>query len=76
MQDNFAFAVQELAQFGPERDGALAGPIGMFIITTLMIVIVFLVWNMNKRLKRMPETFHSEETSPEVTSATDKDPTQ
>jgi hypothetical protein len=43
--------------FGDTRDGGLAGPMGLFIISLLAIGTVLLIRNMNKRLRRLPESF-------------------
>ncbi|QSB05979.1 hypothetical protein [Natronoglycomyces albus] len=62
MQENlFTLMAGDLAQFGPERDGALAGPIGMVIIMSLLAVTVLLVMNMSKRVKRLPQSFDHHE---------------
>lgn len=59
--------VDLLAQnyFGDTREGSLAGPIGAFIIAAMIVVTVLLIWNMNSRLRRLPEKFpHEEPTTP------------
>ena len=43
--------------FGDTRSGGLAGPMGLFIIVLLSIVTVLLIRNMNKRLRRLPDSF-------------------
>jgi len=43
--------------FGDTRTGGLAGPMGLFIVTLLAIGTVLLIRNMNKRLRRLPESF-------------------
>ena len=43
--------------FGDTREGGLAGPMGAFIITLLAIATVLLIRNMNKRLRRLPDSF-------------------
>jgi len=43
--------------FGDTREGGLAGPMGLFIISLLAIGTVLLIRNMNKRLRRLPESF-------------------
>ncbi len=45
--------------FGDTRSGGLAGPTGLVIILLLIIATVFLVRNMSKRLRRLPESFDS-----------------
>jgi len=43
--------------FGDTRNGSVAGPLSLLIIVLLAIATVLLVRNMNKRLKRLPESF-------------------
>ncbi|WP_285661575.1 hypothetical protein [Actinorhabdospora filicis] len=43
--------------FGDTRAPALAGPTGLVIILLLVAGTIFLIRNMNKRLKRLPESF-------------------
>ena len=45
--------------FGDTRSGGLAGPMGLFIIVLLCIATVLLIRNMNKRLRRLPDSFES-----------------
>lgn len=56
-------AIDILAQnnFGDTRDGAPAGPMGLFIIVLLAIATVLLIRNMNKRIRRLPESFPGQE---------------
>jgi hypothetical protein len=51
--------VSELAvnNFGDTRSGGLAGPMGLFIIVMMSIAVVLLIRNMNKRLRRLPDSF-------------------
>jgi hypothetical protein len=53
-----AFAVNN---FGDTRSGGLAGPMGLFVIVLLCIATVLLIRNMNKRLRRLPDSFSSTE---------------
>lgn len=55
--------VDLLAQnyFGNTREGSLAGPIGAFIIATLIVVTILLIWNMNARVRRLPDRFPDNE---------------
>lgn len=46
--------------FGDTRTGSLAGPIPLVIILLLGAVTAFLIWNMNRRLKRLPATFEGD----------------
>ncbi|MDI1460447.1 hypothetical protein QEZ54_05655 [Catellatospora sp. KI3] len=46
--------------FGDTRSGdGLAGPMALLLILLLAVATVFLIRNMNKRIKRLPETFDS-----------------
>ena len=49
--------------FGDTREGGLAGPMGLFIIVLLSIATVLLIRNMNKRLRRLPDSFDDPETA-------------
>jgi hypothetical protein len=54
-----AGAVEDVNNFGDTRGGALAGPMGLFVIVLLSIATVLLIRNMNKRLRRLPSSFPS-----------------
>jgi hypothetical protein len=56
--------------FGDTRDGGLAGPTGLVIILLLVVGTVFLIRNMNARLKRLPERFDNEISSTTPPGAT------
>lgn len=43
--------------FGDTRSGGLAGPMGLFVIVLMAISTVLLIRNMNKRLRRLPDSF-------------------
>jgi hypothetical protein len=43
--------------FGDTRSGGLAGPMALFIIVLLSIATVLLIRNMNKRVRRLPDSF-------------------
>jgi hypothetical protein len=43
--------------FGDTRSGGLAGPAGLFVIVLMCIATVLLIRNMNKRLRRLPDSF-------------------
>ncbi|MEV4757469.1 hypothetical protein AB0J86_20460 [Micromonospora sp. NPDC049559] len=43
--------------FGDTRTGGLAGPMGLFLIVVLAVATVFLIRNMNSRLRRLPDRF-------------------
>jgi len=47
--------------FGDTRSGdGLAGPMALLVILLLAAATIFLIRNMNKRLKRLPESFPPE----------------
>ncbi len=70
--------VEFLAQdnyFGDTRSGGLAGPTGLVIILLLAVGTVLLIWNMNSRLRRLPERFpNQEERTPEDESKPEDEP--
>ena len=43
--------------FVDTRSGGLAGPMGLFIIVLMAIATVLLIRNMNKRVRRLPDSF-------------------
>jgi hypothetical protein len=49
--------------FGDTRSGGLAGPMGLFIIVLMCVATVLLIRNMNKRLRRLPDSFEDPETA-------------
>ena len=49
--------------FGDTRSGGLAGPMGLFIIVLMSIATVLLIRNMNKRLRRLPDSFDDPKTA-------------
>lgn len=55
----------QVNNFGDTRSGGLAGPMGLFLIILLAIVTVLLIRNMNKRLRRLPDSFETSATPPE-----------
>lgn len=59
--NSLTLLADNLAQnnFGDTMTGALAGPMGLFIILVLVIGTVFLIRNMNSRLRRLPDQFPS-----------------
>lgn len=63
--------------FGDTRSGALAGPMGLFIILLLTIATVLLVRNMNARLRRLPDRFPDPADTQRAAdiSRVDRDPT-
>lgn len=61
--------------FGNTRQGSLTGPVGALIIAAMIVATVFLIRNMNARLRRLPETFdeggHSGEAAAQSEPAAD-----
>ena len=43
--------------FGDTRSGGLTGPMGLLVIVLMCIATVLLIRNMNKRLRRLPDSF-------------------
>ncbi len=43
--------------FGDTRSGGLAGPMGLFIIVLMCVATVLLIRNMNRRVRRLPDSF-------------------
>ncbi|MEV4277008.1 hypothetical protein [Actinoplanes xinjiangensis] len=43
--------------FGDTRSGGLAGPMGLFLIVLMCVATVLLIRNMNKRIRRLPDSF-------------------
>jgi hypothetical protein len=58
--------------FGDTREGGLAGPMGAFIITLLAIATVLLIRNMNKRLRRLPDSFDNVDASKRASGTADQ----
>jgi hypothetical protein len=54
--------------FGDTMSDGLAGPMGLLIIVLLAIATVFLIRNMNSRLRRLPERFPNQGESDEKTT--------
>lgn len=50
--------------FGDTRSNALAGPTGLVIILLLVTATILLIRNMNKRLKRLPDSFPNQAQPP------------
>ena len=59
--------------FGDTRSGGLAGPMGLFIIVMLSIATVLLIRNMNKRLRRLPDSFDDPRTTGRDGNTADRD---
>jgi hypothetical protein len=66
--DRAAVLAQEpVNNFGDTRGGALAGPLGLFVILVLLVATVLLIRNMNSRLRKLPREF------PETRDTTEAD---
>ncbi|MEU6245973.1 hypothetical protein [Glycomyces sp. NPDC047010] len=62
--------IEILAQeFGPERDQAMAGPLGLFVTVFLVVVTIFLIRGMNKHVRRLNERVAREAAAAEATAA-------
>lgn len=51
------------ANTGP--DFGKASPFGLLILVLLLVAVFFLVWSMNRHLKRLPESFDPEHPEPD-----------
>ncbi len=49
--------------FGDTESGGVAGPLGLLVIVLLAIATVLLIRNMNRRLRRLPDRFASQQES-------------
>jgi hypothetical protein len=49
--------------FGDTESGGLAGPMALFIVVIMCIATVLLIRNMNKRVRRLPDSFQDVETT-------------
>jgi len=65
--------IEILAQqeFGPERDQAMAGPLGLFVTVFLVVVTILLIRGMNKHVRRLNERVAREAAETEAAAATD-----
>jgi hypothetical protein len=55
--------------FGDTFGGGLAGPTGLVVILLLVIGTIFLIRNMNARLRRLPDHFGDPEPEDDATKA-------
>ncbi|WP_016933812.1 hypothetical protein [Rhodococcus sp. R1101] len=58
-------AVEVLAQEPTGPEFGKASPLGLAIVVVLLVATALLIWNMNKRLKKLPESFHPEHPGPD-----------
>ncbi|MFZ3393444.1 hypothetical protein TVH25_09260 [Rhodococcus sp. 7Tela_A2] len=61
--DTLAVAVLAQDPTGPEF--GKASPFGLALVVVLLIATALLIWNMNKRLGKLPETFEPENPEPD-----------
>ncbi|HEX7321450.1 MAG TPA: hypothetical protein VF299_00735 [Mycobacterium sp.] len=52
-------------------DFGKASPFGLLVIVLLLLGTVFLVWSMNRQLKKVPRSFGQEETTVDKTADED-----
>lgn len=58
-------AVEVLAQEPAGPEFGKASPLGLALVVVLLVATALLIWNMNKRLKNLPETFEPENPEPD-----------
>lgn len=63
-------AIEVLAQEPAGPEFGKASPVGLALVLILLVAIALLIWNMNKRLSNLPETFDTD--SPEADQAADE----
>ncbi len=69
--------VEILAQeFGPERDQAMAGPLGLFVTVFLVVVVVLLIRGMNKHVRRLGERVDREEAAMRAAEGPNESPAE
>lgn len=81
MNDAMAFSVElmtaVLAQDGPRQTGpdfGKASPFGLIVVVLLLIGTFALVWSMNRHLRRLPESFDTENPDPPGEPPSDETP--
>lgn len=67
-------AVDILAQEPTGPEFGKASPLGLALILILLLATVALIWNMNKQLSKLPDTFEPENPEPDqaVDDGTDR----
>jgi hypothetical protein len=61
-------ALGVLADEAPRRTGpdfGKASPMGLLVVVLLLLATVFLIWSMNRQLKKVPESFDREHPEPD-----------
>ncbi|MGA9873185.1 MAG: hypothetical protein WBQ44_18845 [Rhodococcus sp. (in: high G+C Gram-positive bacteria)] len=54
-----------LAQGAPGPEYGKSSPVGLVIIVALLVGTALLIWSMNKKIKKLPETFEKEAPGPD-----------
>ncbi len=54
-----------------DADEVSAGPLGLLVVVLMIIATVFLIRNMNARLRRLPREFPEEPQPPDETTSGD-----
>jgi hypothetical protein len=62
--------------FGDTRSGGLTGPMGLFVIALMCIATVLLIRNMNKRLRRLPDSFDDPKVADRDGAVTERNATE
>ncbi len=68
MTDTLVIVAGLLADEAPKDTGpdfGKASPVGLLIVVLLLIGTFALVWSMNRRLKRLPQSFESSDPEPD-----------
>lgn len=64
MTDSLLLVIGFLAQDEPRQTGpdfGKASPFGLIVVVLLLIGVFFLVWSMNRHLRKLPESFDTPE---------------
>ncbi|WP_369803628.1 hypothetical protein [Mycobacterium sp. NAZ190054] len=65
-----------VAQDGPRQTGpdfGKASPFGLIIVVLLLIAVFFLVWSMNRHLRKLPKSFGDDGDQPAGDGSADPD---
>jgi hypothetical protein len=68
MIELFLAGLTVLAEEGPRNTGpdfGKASPVGLLVVVLLLVGTFFLVWSMNRHLKKLPESFDREHPEPD-----------
>lgn len=58
-----AAVLAEQAPEGPEF--GKASPIGLLIVILLLVATIFLIWSMNRQLRKLPQSFDTDNPEPD-----------